>query len=102
MRRKKTYPNKWSLVKNAPLEVFQPLCFDLEEFMFLRGDVFELPDDIECIIRSQDVVTGKTEEYVYKKIHYARKKLKQLTKTERHEIFVCGQGYQLHLTPEYI
>tara|TARA_Y100000994_G_C15627799_1_gene415796 strand:- start:661 stop:873 length:213 start_codon:yes stop_codon:yes gene_type:complete len=59
-----------------------------------RGDQYELPHDIACMIRSQDMVTGKVKEYIYKRPEYAQKKVRELMRTERHEVtIVAHDGY---------
>ena len=94
MSRKKYYPNKWNVISKLPDEIFTELCVPFDEFMEWRGDSYELPHDIECIIRSQDMVTGKVKEYVYKRAEYARKKVRELLKSERCEVtIVAHDGY---------
>jgi predicted metal-binding protein len=76
-KKKKTYfPNNWQAVKEAPHEVFDEL--DFEVFMEWRGDGWELPPGICCVIREQNTNTLKTKEHVYKRPHAARTKLKKL------------------------
>ncbi len=94
MSRKKYYPNKWNVISKLPDEIFTELCVPFDEFMEWRGESYELPHDIECMIRSQDMVTGKVKEFVYKRSEYARKKIRELLKSERCEVtIVAHDGY---------
>ena len=72
MTRKRYYPNKWRIIKNAPEEAFEPLDFD--DFMDWKIAGWRIPDAVLCIIREEDPKTGKVKEFTYKREHAARKK----------------------------
>ena len=81
MSKSKYFPNRWSLVKSLPDEIFSELALPFDEFMDWRVDSWVLPDDVEVLIRSTDLVTHEVKEYVYKRPEYARKKVRELVKT---------------------
>lgn len=97
MSKSKYFPNRWSLVKSLPDEIFSELALPFDEFMDWRVDSWVLPDDVEVLIRSTDLVTHEVKEYVYKRPEYARKKVRELVKTERHEITVCTHEATIHI-----
>jgi hypothetical protein len=93
----KYFPNKWKLVKNLPDEIFTELALPFDEFMEWRVDSWVLPEGIEVLIRATNMVTHQVKEYVYKRPEYARRKVRELVKTEQHEITVCTQEAVIHI-----
>ena len=97
MSKNKYFPNKWKLVKNLPDEIFTELALPFDEFMEWRVDSWVLPEGIEVLIRATNMVTHQVKEYVYKRPEYARRKVRELVKTEQHEITVCTQEAVIHI-----
>ena len=78
-KKPKTYfPNNWRAIKEAPCEIFDEMALEFDVFMEWRGDGWELPPGICCVIREQNSKTFKVKEHVYKRPHAARSKLKKL------------------------
>tara|TARA_R100000781_G_scaffold100343_1_gene63850 strand:+ start:153 stop:476 length:324 start_codon:yes stop_codon:yes gene_type:complete len=75
-KKKPYYPNNWKKIKNVPAEYFDSLSF--EEFMDWRGDNWEIPSSVACIIREENSVTGLITEYTYSKPSAARKRVNQI------------------------
>ena len=50
---------------------------------------WELPSDIACIIRTTNLKTRKTKEFVYKRQHAAEQKVLDLMDAKTHEFTVC-------------
>ena len=95
MTSKKPYfPNNWQKWKDAPDDVFKTVTY--EEFNDWKVCSWELPDSVACIIRSQDKVTGKTEEFVYQSQKAAGKRIEKLIQNENNEITICGHD-EIHL-----
>jgi len=64
MTSKKPYfPNNWAKYAKAPAELFQAISW--EEFHDWRLCQWELPENVECIIRCKHRETHKVEEFVY-------------------------------------
>ena len=73
---KKYFPNKWAAYKKVPAEKFGTISFG--KFMAYRVGGYDIPDDVSCIIRQEDVITGKIKEYVYKTDLGAKKRIDKL------------------------
>ena len=97
MSNSKYFPNRWKLVKSLPDEIFTDLALPFDEFMEWRVDSWVLPEGIEVLIRATNMVTHQVKEYVYKRPEYARRKVRELVKTEQHEITVCTQEAVIHI-----
>ena len=81
------FPNRWQAIKEAP--IFQEMCIEFDVFMEWRGDGWELPPGICCVIREQNTNTLKTKEHVYKRPHAARQKLKSLLTKDNTSTTFC-------------
>ena len=92
MSGRKYFPNNWQKFKDAPDELFVPHMF--VEVMDWKVAAWELPSNICCMIREENLETKKVKEYVYQKAHAAEKKVEQLMKKDGIEFTVC--------TPEQI
>lgn len=92
MSGKKYFPNNWQKFKDAPAEFFVPHMFI--EVMDWKVAAWELPSNVCCMIREENLETKKVKEYVYQKAHAAEKKVAQLMKKDGIEFTVC--------TPEQI
>tara|TARA_R100000152_G_scaffold19648_2_gene12105 strand:- start:282 stop:596 length:315 start_codon:yes stop_codon:yes gene_type:complete len=86
MTKKRYYPNNWRAIRNAPDEIFDSLPF--EDFMSWRADNWELPSSVFCLIREDNIETGKVKEYTYTNRTAARKKLIELCGNKDAEISV--------------
>ena len=91
-KRRKYFPNNWQKFKDAPDELFVPHMF--VEVMDWKVAAWELPSNVCCMIREENLETKKVKEYVYQKAHAAEKKVAQLMKKDGIEFTVC--------TPEQI
>tara|TARA_B100000131_G_scaffold59117_1_gene54562 strand:- start:1742 stop:2119 length:378 start_codon:yes stop_codon:yes gene_type:complete len=96
-KKKPYYPNNWKAIKDAPHQFFIPIPFD--EFMDWKMEGWELPSSIECIVREQDMKTGKVKEYVYSKIGNANKRCAKIMKEGKSEFTVCTHDELAHMFP---
>lgn len=87
MSKKEYFPNNWKRYKNAPDEAFQTLTFS--EFHDWRVCSWDIPEDVQCILRVSRVDTGKVKEYVYKTQRGAIDKLNKLIEDPLNEITIC-------------
>ena len=90
--KKKYFPNNWQRFKDAPDELFVPHMF--VEVMDWKVAAWELPSNVCCMIREENLETKKVKEYVYQQRRAAEKKVAQLMKKDGIEFTVC--------TPEQI
>ena len=76
-KKKKPYDhNNVDAIQGCPHEWFEAIPFD--QFLDWRVYYHELPSSVACIIREQNVSTGKVKEYVYKRHKSAQKKVRQI------------------------
>jgi hypothetical protein len=92
MSGRKYFPNNWQKFKDAPDEMFVPHMF--VEVMDWKVAAWELPSNVCCMIREENLETKKVKEYVYQRRGAAEKKVAQLMKKDGIEFTVC--------TPEQI
>ena len=97
---KKYFPNKWSKYKKIPSERFTPVPFGT--FMAYRVGGYDIPDDVSCIIRQEDVITGKIKEYVYKTDLGAKKRINKIMDEEidPSNITICD-AHRIHYLPHF-
>ena len=97
---KKYFPNKWNAYKKVPSEKFGTISFG--KFMAYRVGGYDIPDDVSCIIRQEDVITGKINEYVYKTDLGAKKKLDKIMNEEivPSNITICD-AHRIHYLPHF-
>ena len=101
MPKKKPYfPNNWKAIKNAPHQFFLPL--DFEEFMEWKMMGWEIPSSVECIIREQNLKTGKVKEYVYTKLGNANRRCDKIMKEGKSEFTVCTHDDLAHMFPKHL
>ena len=95
---KKYFPNKWNAYKKVPSEKFGTISFG--KFMAYRVGGYDIPDDVSCIIRQEDVITGKIKEYVYKTDLGAKKRIDKLVNDylDPVNITVCD-AHRIHYLP---
>tara|TARA_R100000781_G_scaffold2454_4_gene3975 strand:+ start:884 stop:1216 length:333 start_codon:yes stop_codon:yes gene_type:complete len=98
MSKKKYFPNNWEAIKNAPSEYFEELPF--EQFMDWRVDGWQIPSSITCIIREQNIKTGKITEHVYNTRGNAKRKVNSIMKQGESEFFLCDHEGMHHLFPK--
>ena len=63
---------------------------------------YEIPSSVSCIIREQNIKTGKIKEHVYQRSSAAQRKIKQLMETGESEFVVCDEDNVHHLYPKYL
>ena len=97
---KKYFPNKWNAYKKVPAEKFGTISFG--KFMSYRVGGYDIPDDVSCIIRQEDVITGKIKEYVYKTDLGAKKRLEKIVNEEIDpcNITICDAN-RIHYLPHF-
>ena len=97
---KKYFPNKWAAYKKVPSEKFGTISFG--KFMAYRVGGYDIPDDVSCIIRQEDVLTGKIKEYVYKTDLGAKKRLDIMMNEEIDpcNITICD-AHRIHYLPHF-
>ena len=101
MPKKKPYfPNNWKAIKDAPHQFFLPL--DFEEFMEWKMMGCEIPSSVECIIREQNLKTGKVKEYVYTKLGNANRRCDKIMKEGKSEFTVCTHDDLAHMFPRHL
>ena len=95
---KKYFPNKWAAYKKVPAEKFGTISFG--KFMSYRVGGYEIPEDVSCIIREEDVFTGKIKEYVYKTDLGAKKRINKIMDDflEPTIITICDE-HRVHYLP---
>ena len=100
MAKKKYYPNNWKAYKDSPDQFFLPLEFD--EFMDWKINGWEIPSSIACIIREQDIKTGKVTEHVYSRLSNANKRANKIMKEGKSEFLVCTHDDIGHIYPKQL
>ena len=98
--KKPYYDNNWQQYKDSPDEHFIPHTY--EEFMLWKGEAWDLPSSVCCLIRVADIETGKVKEYTYRKPSAARKRVEKLLKQDGVEFTVCKHDTMHFIQPEYI
>ena len=96
-KKKPYYPNNWQAIKDAPHQFFISLPYD--ELMDWKLQGWELPSSISCIIREQDLKTGKVKEYVYERTNSANKRCAKIMHEAKSEFLVCTHDDIAHMFP---
>ena len=97
--RGKEYPNNWEKVNKYPDEAFDTCTH--EEFMWsLRA--WDIPSSITCIIRAEEIGTGRIKEHVYKSQHAADNRILSYLDAETHDVTVCTHQAIHHIAPNSI
>ena len=94
--KKRYFPNKVKRLRAVPAEMFEP-C-DYEDFMAWKLEGWQIPDNVLCIIREQDVKSGRIREFTYKREHAARKKTEEIMKAGNH-FTICTANQLEHMKP---
>ena len=104
MTKKKPYfPNNADQLRELPEELFRDLdggLLTFEDFMDMKFGGPLLPIGILCIIREHKR-NGKVKEHVYRRLHAANKKIKELW-LAGHEYTLIDQDHCEHITPNAI
>ena len=100
MSKKKYYPNNWRAIKDAPDQFFLPLEYD--EFMDWKINGWEIPSSVACIIREQNIKTGKVTEHVYSRLSNANKRANKIMKEGKSEFLVCTHDDIGHIYPKQL
>ena len=98
MAKKKYYPNNWQAYKDSPDQFFLPL--DFEDFMDWKINGWEIPSSVACIIREQNIKTGKVTEHVYSRLSNANKRANKIMKEGKSEFLVCTHDDIGHIYPK--
>ena len=98
MSKKKYYPNNWRAIKDSPDQFFLPLDYD--EFMDWKINGWEIPSSVACIIREQDLKTGKVTEHVFSRLINANKRANKIMKEGKSEFLVCTHDDIGHIYPK--
>ena len=95
MTQKKPYfPNNWAKYAKAPAEMFQEISW--EEFHDWRLCQWELPENVNCIIRVAKKSTGAVKEYVYQSFSAAGKRIEREMEDPDNEITIADCN-EIHL-----
>ena len=97
-KKKEYYDNNWQEYKDAPDDFFVPHTF--EEVMTWKVAGWALPSSVVCIIRTTDLDTKKTKEFVYRRAAAAEEKCKKLMQQGNIEFCVADHESIHHLYPE--
>ena len=100
MAKKKYFPNNWQAFKDQPEQFFVPL--DFEDFMDWKINGWEIPSSVACIIREQNIKTGKVTEHVYSRLGNANKRANKIMKEGKSEFLVCTHDDIGHIYPKQL
>ena len=87
-KKKEYFPNNWDAFNEVDAEFFEDLPFD--QFMDWKVAGCELPSSVTCIIRENNLKTGKIKEHVYSRPSAAKNKVRQLMDEGEAEFTVCN------------
>ncbi len=99
-KKKPYFHNNWKALKDAPAELFDSVPVD--EFFNWKVAGWELPSSVHCIVREDNLVTGKVKEYIYQKPRAAQNKVRAIMDMGESEITVCHADAIHFLAPELI
>tara|TARA_R100000458_G_scaffold45979_2_gene44342 strand:- start:513 stop:845 length:333 start_codon:yes stop_codon:yes gene_type:complete len=99
-KKKPYYPNNWKAISAAPAEWFGDIPFD--EFMDWKIAGWELPSSVSCIIREENLETGKIKEYVYQRTTAAKAKTRAMMREGISEFTVVSHDAVHFMTPEQV
>jgi hypothetical protein len=95
--KKRYFPNKCAKLRAVPAEKFEPI--DYEDFMDWKIAGWLIPNEVLCIIREENLKTGKIKEYTYKREHAATKKANEIMDAG-HAFTICTANNLQHMKPE--
>ena len=96
-KKKPYYPNNWKAIAGSRPEWFDSIPYDV--FMDWKIGGYEIPSSIACIIREQNLKTGKVSEHVYQQPSAAKNKCKEIMSKGESEFIVCDDDQLTHMTP---
>ena len=99
-KKKPYFHNNWKHLKDVPAECFDSLEFD--EFMDWKINGWEIPSSVACIIREQNIKTGKVTEHVYSRLGNANKRANKIMKEGKSEFLVCTHDDIGHIYPKQL
>ena len=97
-KKKPYFPNNVEAYRGAPSEWFEQIPYD--EFMDWKIAGWELPSSVACIIREENLETGKIKEYVYQRASAAKAKTRAIMREGISEFTVCAPEAIHFMTPE--
>ena len=101
MSKKQPYfPNNWEAIKDAPSHFFEEIPFD--QFMDWKCAGWEIPSSVACIIREQNIKTGKVTEHVYSRLSNANKRANKIMEEGKSEFLVCTHDDIGHVYPKHL
>ena len=92
------FPNNWEEIKDAPDELFQRHTF--EEMMEWRVQSWEFPSSVYCVIREENLKTGKIKEHTYQRRSAAAAKIEKLLEAADVEFTVADHDSIHFLSPK--
>tara|TARA_Y100001963_G_C6733704_1_gene425211 strand:+ start:88 stop:441 length:354 start_codon:yes stop_codon:yes gene_type:complete len=96
-RKQPYFPNSVEALQDAPAEWFDSIPFD--EFMDWKIHGYEIPSSVACIIRENNIKTGKVSEHIYQRESAAKKKAQKIMAEGESEFVLCTQDEVHHLYP---
>ena len=97
-KKKPYFPNNVEAYRGAPSEWFEQIPYD--EFMDWKIAGWELPSSVACIIREENLETGKIKEYVYQRASAAKAKTRAIMREGISEFTVCAPEAIHFMTPQ--
>ena len=95
-KKKPYFPNNWEEYKKQPDDFFIPITF--AELLMMKVHAWEMPSSVCCMIREQNVKTGKVKEHIYQRHSAADKKIHELYQKPDTEFTVCDPE-TIHFVP---
>ena len=95
-RKKPYFPNNWEEYKAQPDDFFVPITF--AELLMMKIHAWEMPSSVCCMIREQNVKTGKVKEHIYQRHSAADRKIHELYLKPDTEFTVCDPD-TIHFVP---
>ena len=101
MTTKKPYfDNNWELYHQSDDDLFIPHTYD--DFMMWKGEAWDLPSSVCCMIRTTDTKTGKVKEFIYRRKSAAAKKVEKLLDEDNIEFVVCKHDTMHFVQPDLL
>lgn len=93
MSGRKYFPNNWKQFKDADPDMFIPHTFF--EVMAWKVEGWELPANVDCMIRTTHKETKKTKEYIYLRHHAAERRIIKLLQEQTHDFCLTTHDDQV-------
>ena len=81
------FPNSFDAIQEADSSFFEPCPY--EDLMDWKVGGWELPGNVDCIIRAEDVQTKKIKEHVYRTQKGAENCIKRYARDARHNVTIA-------------